>query len=184
MAQPEGVRRTGRARKGVHSYAEEPAEQTTCATNQESDGAMDNVITIKSDSPEAQKHVPPVENTRKRKKASNSDPATWTLEQGQDNAEFSPPPKKKSKKSTEASKAPGKIDFEGIMRLNSAMKRPPGEKRPPQVWEVPKRAKAGKGAKSINLAAILAESFEERWQKKVSKIPRLKPGDEETRLKA
>jgi hypothetical protein len=51
------------------------------------------------------------------------------------------------------------------------------------VYAIPSKPKGGKGKSTINLAAILAESFEDRWERKVSKIPRLAPGAPEVRLK-
>jgi hypothetical protein len=68
------------------------------------------------------------------------------------------------------------------MRLDVTEKRPIGEKRPPNVYPILPRSSA-KGKSSANLSAILAESFEDRWERKVSKIPRLAPGQPEIRLK-
>lgn len=77
----------------------------------------------------------------------------------------------------------GKLDSEGAMRLDTTEPRPKGERKPVRVYEIPTKPKAEKGKSACNLAAILAESFEDRWEHKVSKIPRLKPGAPEVSLK-
>ena len=52
------------------------------------------------------------------------------------------------------------------------------------MWDIPKLPRKPKDQKASSLAAMLADSFEERYQRQVSRIPRPKPGQQETRLKA
>lgn len=91
----------------------------------------------------------------------------------------SPEPRKKSKKAEATT-----TNSQDVKRLVTTEKRPPGERRPPQVWDVPKQLRKPKDPKAPGLAALLADTFEERYQRQVSKIKRLAPGQEETRLKA
>jgi hypothetical protein len=172
MAKTQGNRRSGRIRKAVSTYAEEQAEQ-----------AEQTAPPAKRKKPAAADEETPRKVTKKAKSQSNDevaeDPPAVT-EPSQDDQDFKPKTKKSRKK--RAVPAIGKLDSEGVMRLDVTEPRPPGEKRPPKVYPIPPRSNA-KGKSSVNLSAILAESFEDRWERKVSKIPRLAPGQPEVRLK-
>lgn len=177
MADTQTTRRSGRTRKRVTTYAEEQTEQQPIVKTMPAKR--------KKASGDAEGESRPAKKTKRSKAQANDvyDDATAVQEQPPADDEAFAPPKKTKKSTTKRKKAIGKVDARGIMRLDVMAKRPPGERKPPQVWEVPERNNAMKG-KSINLAALLAESFEERRERQVSKIPRLKPGETETRLKA
>lgn len=177
MADTQNTRRSGRTRKGVTTYADEQTEQQLIVK------AMP--AKRKNASADAAEESRPAKRTKRSKAQPNDewDVTTAMEEQPPSDDEAFTPPKKTKKSTTKRKKAIGKVDARGIMRLDVTAKRPPGERKPPQVWDVPERNNAMKG-KSINLAAILAELFEERRERQVSKIPRLKPGETETRLKA
>jgi len=172
------VRRSGRTRTAVTSYADEQAQATAMsappAKRKKTAGKTARLLP-KDEMPEeaAIKSQPDDEWT---------DTAIVKAEPLEDEDDFQPAPKKKAKKSTKKVKAIGKLDAEGVMRLDTTMQRPKGEKMPPRVYEVPPRDKAAKGT-SFNLSAILAENFEQRFERKKSKIPRLGPGQPEVRLK-
>jgi hypothetical protein len=169
MAKTQGNRRSGRIRKVVNIYDEEQAEQTAPPAKHKKPAAEDDET--------------PRKVTKKAKSQLNDEVAEdlpADNEPPQDDQDFKPKPKKARKK--RAVPAVGKLDSEGVMRLDVTEKRPIGEKRPPNVYPILPRSSA-KGKSSVNLSAILAESFEDRWERKVSKIPRLAPGQPEIRLK-
>lgn len=193
MDAAQGIRKSTRARKAVTTYAEEQADaqlagsiapakckqpaskKAKSAQNAAQDTHTDDVLTASVDEEE-----PP----RKKGKEATTQPTNNTtdeLEPQPLDEEFKPAPKKAKKKKRAA--PIGKLDSEGVMRLDVTDKRPKGEKKPPRVYEIPAKPTAVKGGPTINLAAILAESFEDRWERKVSKIKRLAPGAPEVRLK-
>jgi len=147
---------------------------------------MTGEVAVKSEYTHVDEQQSLPSTTRKVKSQPNDD--EWTdatgikAEPPEDGDDFQPAPKKKAKKSTKKVKAIGKLDAEGVMRLDTTAPRPPGEKIPPRVYEVPPREKEAK-SRSFNLSAILAENFEERWERKTARIPRLGPGQPEVRLK-
>lgn len=108
------------------------------------------------------------------------DSAAQDLDKSQDDESFKLEPKKGRKKRTVPI---GKLDYEGGICLDTTEPRSKGERKPARVYEISTRPKAKKGKSTINLSAILAESFEDCWERKVSKIPHLKPGAPEVRLK-
>lgn len=194
MADEPLVRRSGRARKTVTSYAEEQAQDSTTSappakrkkTSGEAskDELMRGYAVTKSESTQIDEQNLPHYKTKRVKVQPNDD---WTdaaavkADPEEDGGDFQPAPKKR-KKSTKRAKAIGKLDSEGVMRLDTTQPRPPGERIPPRVYEVPPQAKGTKD-KGINLSQILAENFEERWERKTSRIKRLGPGQQEVRLK-
>lgn len=147
-AEAPAIRRSGRARKAVSSYADEQAEET-----------------VEPQAAAKRKRAPPTEDDE-----ASSEPEPVAER-----------PRKKAKKPT---KPDMDSDSQTVKRLVTTEKRPPGERRPPQVWDVPKIPRKPKDPKASSLAAILADSFEECYQQQVSRIPRLNPGQQETRLKA
>ena len=194
MAETQGTRRSGRARKTVTTYAEEQAEQqstmaaapakrkkpTSKAAKSKSKGASTDTASLNPEPADGEEPEPPRKKTKKSQPTSEEDNAAPYLDAPQDDDDFEPAPKKARKKRTVPI---GKLDSEGVMRLDTTEQRPKGERKPAQVYEIPTKPKGEKGKSNINLAAILAESFEDRWERKVSKIPRLKPGAPEVRLK-
>lgn len=196
MADTQGTRRSGRARKAVNTYADEQAEQQSTeaaapvkrkkpaakGTKSKRKNTSADDASSKPNSADADEQDPPRKKTKKAKSvAEEAGSPALDVEPYQDDDDFKPAPKKARKK--KAAAATGKLDSEGVMRLDTTEQRPVGEKKPPRVYPIPPRGGATKGKSSVNLAAILAESFEDRWERKVSKIPRLKPGAPEVRLK-
>jgi hypothetical protein len=185
MTETPGARRSGRARKAVTTYAEEQAEEQAIAATAPTKrkkatvkAAISTDVALSkrdNDVPE-----PPRKITKTLQPDDEANSAGPDLDAPRDDEDFKPAPKKAKKKRTVPI---GKLDSDGIMRLDTTEKRPVGERKPAQVYAIPPRVKGEKGKSSINLAAILAESFEDRWERKVSNIPRLKPGAEEVRLK-
>lgn len=177
MAETQSTRRSTRARKPVASYAAEQADQQLVT---ETSPAKRKKATsdVEIDGPAAKK----TKSSKAHFKSESEEGNTVKKEAPATDGDFKPQPKKSKKSATKRKTAIGKLDSTGIMRLDTRATRPPGERKPPQIWDVPARKNAAKG-KSSNLAAILAESFEERRERRVSKIPRLKPGAQETRLK-
>lgn len=193
MDATQGTRKSTRARKAVTTYAEEQVDAQLAesiapskrkqSASKKAKGAkdaaqgmhMDNNLTVNADEQEPSR--------KKSKKATTqpTDGAANEPEPQQVDEEFKPATKKAKKKKRAA--PIGKLDSDGVMRLDVTDKRPKGEKKPARVFEIPAKAAASKGGPSINLAAILAESFEDRWERKVSKIKRLAPGAPEVRLK-
>ena len=194
MAETQGTRRSGRARKAVTTYAEEQAEQQSTgiavlvkrkkpaakAAKSKSEGASADFASIKPESAHGEEPEPPRKKTNKAQSTDEGDETVLDQDAPRDDGAFKPAPKKARKKRTVAI---GKLDSEGVMRLDTTEQRPKGEKKPAQVYAIPAKPKGEKGKPTINLAAILAESFEDRWERKVSKIPRLQPGAPEVRLK-
>lgn len=197
MAETQGTRRSGRARKAVTTYAEEQAEQQSTgvavsvkrkkpaanaakAAKSKSEGASADSASVKPESAHGEEPEPPRKKTKKAHPTNDEDGTAPDHDAPQDDGGFEPAPKKAIKKRTVAI---GKLDSEGVMRLDTTEPRPKGEKKPAQVYAIPAKPKGEKGKPTINLAAILAESFEDRWERKVSKIPRLQPGAPEVRLK-
>jgi hypothetical protein len=198
MADAPVVRRSGRARTAVTSYADEQAQQDAMSAPpakrrkaagktsqlQPKDELMGDVA-IESEYDESK----PLLNKNKRIKSEPNDDeytdaAAFKTELAEDGDDFEPEPepkKKERKKAAKKVKAIGKLDSEGVMRLDTTEPRPPGEKRPPRVYAVPPKQDAS--GKPSNLAAILAENFEQRFERKTSKIKRLSPGEPEVRLK-
>lgn len=187
MAETQGTRRSGRARKAVITYAEEQAEQqsTDAAAPVKRKKPATKASTSKSkgastDSANGEEPESPRKMTKKSQPTGEEDNTAPDLDALQDDEDFKPAPKKVRKKRTVPI---GKLDSEGVMRLDTTEQRPRGERKPAQVYAIPPKPKGAKGKSNINLAAILAESFEDRWERKVSKIPRLQPGAPEVRLK-
>ena len=185
MTEAPGARRSGRARKAVTTYAEEQAEEQAIAATAPAKRKKPAVKAAKPTDVGLIKHddddsKPPRKVTKDPYPDGEANSAVADLDAPQDDEDFKPAPKKARKKRTVPI---AKVDSEGIMRLDTTEKRPVGERKPAQVYAIPPRVKGEKGKSSINLAAILAESFEDRWERKVSNIPRLKPGAEEVRLK-
>jgi hypothetical protein len=205
MAKTQGNRRSGRIRKVVNTYAEEEAEQiaptakrkqpatedeeTPRKVNKKSKSELNDEMArdLPTDTEPPQDDEdfkPKPKKARKKAQSQSNEEAANDLpadiEPLQYDEDFKPKPKEARKK--RAVPAIGKLDSEGVMRLDVTEMRPPGEKRPPKVYPIPPRSNA-KGKSSVNLAAVLAESFEDRWERKVSKIPRLAPGQPEVRLK-
>ena len=198
MADTPLVRRSGRTRTAVTSYADEQAQQDAMSAPpakrkktagkpsqlQPKDEMMGDVA-IKSEYTQSDEQKPLLNKTKRIKSEPNddeyTDAAAFKTDPAEDGDDFhpEPKPKKSRKKAAKKVKAIGKLDSEGVMRLDTTEPRPPGERKPPRVYEVPPRAKG----KEINLAAILAENFEERFERKTSKIKRLGPGEPEVRLK-
>lgn len=198
MPESQGTRRSGRIRNAVSTYAEEQAAEqrttetaplpkrkkaTTKAAKPKPEQLTTDDATTKPDSMDAGDQEPPRKKSKKAKSQPDGEvakgPAT-DAETPQDDEDFKPAPKKARKKRTVPI---GKLDSEGVMRLDTTEQRPKGERKPARVYEIPPKSATSKGKSSVNLAAILAESFEDRWERKVSKIPRLAPGATETRLK-
>lgn len=197
MADTQPVRRSGRARTAVTSYADEQAQQDTMSAPpakrrkaaaeasqlQEEDELMGDV-TIKSEHTQFDEQKLPSKTAKRVKLEPNDDEYTdAAVAKTEDGDDFQPEPKPKKtrKKAAKKVKAIGKLDSEGVMRLDTTEPRPPGERKPPRVYAVP--PKQGANGKPFNLAEILAENFEERFERKVSKIKRLAPGEPEVRLK-
>lgn len=197
MAETQGTRRSGRARKAVTTYAEEQAEQQSTvaagpakrkkpagkAVNSKFKGAAADtadIVSLKPDPADGDEPEPLRKKIKKEQPTGEEDNTAPYLDAPQDDEDFKPAPMKARKKRTVPI---GKLDSEGVMRLDTTEQRPKGERKPAQVYEIPSKPKGEKGKSNINLAAILAESFEDRWERKVSKIPRLKPGAPEVRLK-
>ena len=194
MAETQGTRRSGRARKTVTTYAEEQAEQQSTdpaapvkrkkpaakAAKSNSKGASADAASRKLESAHGAETEPPHKKTKKARPTDDEDGTVPDHNALQDDGDSKPAPKKARKKRTVAI---GKLDSEGVMRLDTTEPRPRGEKKPAQVYAISAKPKGEKGKPTINLAAILAESFEDRWERKVSKIPRLQPGAPEVRLK-
>ncbi|KAM0715668.1 hypothetical protein Q7P37_009166 [Cladosporium fusiforme] len=178
MAETQITRRSARTRKPVTTFAEEQAVQqaiTVAPPAKRKKVSAD----VEEDNPPAKKTKP----SRVLPKQEFEYTAPIVAEPDANDEDFKSPPKKKTKKTTtKGKKAIGKVDSKGVMRLIVTTKRPPGERKPPQVWPVPERKNATKG-KSFNLAAILAESFEDRRERQISKIRRLDEGETEKRLK-
>jgi hypothetical protein len=202
MADAPLVRRSGRTRAAVTSYADEQAQQDATSAPpakrkktagktsqlQPKDELMGD-IAIKSEYSQSDEQKPLLKTTKRIKSQPNDDEYTDATaiknEPAEDGDDFQPEPKKKGrKKATKKVKAIGKLDSEGVMRLDldTAGPRPPGEKKPPRVYEVPPRDQGAK-VKGYNLADILAENWEQRVERKHSKIKRLEPGQQEVRLK-
>ena len=197
MADTQPVRRSGRARTAVTSYADEQAQQDTMSAPpakrrkaaaeasqlQEEDELMGDV-TIKSEHTQFDEQKLPSKTAKRVKLEPNDDEYTdAAVAKTEDGDDFQPEPKPKKtrKKAAKKVKAIGKLDSEGVMRLDTTEPRPPGERKPQRVYAVP--PKQGANGKPFNLAEILAENFEERFERKVSKIKRLAPGEPEVRLK-
>jgi hypothetical protein len=205
MAKTQGNRRSGRIRKVVNNYAEEqakhaaapakrkqpatedeetPRKVTKKAKSESSDELARDLPTGTEPPQDDEDFKPKPKKARKKAKSQSNDEAAKDLPADtdplQDDEDFKSKPKKARKK--RAAPAIGKLDSEGVMRLDVAEMRPPGEKRPPKVYPIPPKSNA-EGKSSVNLAAVLAESFEDRWERKVSRIPRLAPGQPEVRLK-
>jgi hypothetical protein len=187
MAETRGTRRSGRTRKAVTTYAEEQAEQQftdgVAPVKRNKPGAK--AVTSRSkrastDSAYGEEPEPPRKKTKKAQPTGEGYNTAPDLDTLQEDEDFKLAPKKARKKSTVPI---GKLDSEGIMRLDTTEQRPKGERKPAQVYAIPPKSKGEKDKSTINLAAILAESFEDRWERKVSKIPRLQPGAPEVRLK-
>ncbi|KAK6440943.1 hypothetical protein LTR95_002837 [Oleoguttula sp. CCFEE 5521] len=157
MADSSGPRRSGRVRRAVKSYADEQAEDIKLA-----------------------------KPSKKKYHSHDDDDDALEVEDDCHEEEEVPADEPKSrKKSTKVSqrKGIGEPDDDGVMRLVTTMKRPPGEKRPPPVYPVPQKVKLDGDGKAMSLAAIMATSFEDRRQRQVSRIPRLSYGQVETRIK-
>lgn len=196
MADTQGARRSGRTRHQTKSYAEEQATATappakrkraapkTSKTKRSKDAPGDDGL-FNAEAVDADTEKPREKAKAKAVKPVQADDEAdlpgLKAEDPEDDGEFKPVPKK-TKKANKRVKEIGKLDSQGVMRLDTTEKRPPGEKRPPRVYEIPAKVKGPKD-KSFNLAAILAESFEGRWEGNVSKIPRLPPGAPEVRIK-
>ncbi|OQO02441.1 hypothetical protein B0A48_11968 [Cryoendolithus antarcticus] len=156
MADSSGPRRSGRVRKAVTSYADEQAEDVTLA-----------------------------KPSKEKRNSHDADDALEVEDDFHEDEEMPADEPKPRKKPTKGSlrKGIGEPDDDGVMRLTTTMKRPPGEKRPPPVYPVPQKVKLDEGGKAMSLAAIMATSFESRRQRQVSRIPRLSNGQVETRIK-
>jgi len=203
MSDAPPVRRSGRARTTVTSYADEQAQETNTSappakrkkasgksSQRQPKDELTEDVAIKSEYMQSDEQKPILSKNKRFKSEPNDDeytdaPAVKT-EPAEDGDDFQPEPKSKPKKGRKKAakkvKAIGKLDSEGVMRLDTTEPRPPGERRPPRVYEVPPRNHGAKG-KGINLAAILAENFEERFERRTYKIKRLAPGQPEVRLK-
>lgn len=194
MANTQGTRRSGRVRKTVNTYADEQAEQQSTATaapmkrkkpaakavKTKSKAASTDSAFPKPDTADDEEPEPPRKKFKKEQPTGEKNSMVADLNAPQDDEDFKPAPKKARKKRTIPI---GKLDSEGVMRLDTTEPRPKGERKPAQVYAIPSKPAGEKGKSNINLAAILAESFEDRWERKVSKIPRLAPGAPEIRLK-
>ena len=194
MAETQGTRRSGRIRKTVNTYADEQAEQQSPATaapmkrkkpaakaaKTKSRAASTDSALLKPETADGEEPEPPRKKIKKEQPTGEEDSAAPDPDAPQDDEDFKPAPKKARKKRTVPI---GKLDSEGVMRLDTTEPRPKGERKPAQVYAIPSKPVGEKGKSNINLAAILAESFEDRWERKVSKIPRLAPGAPEVRLK-
>jgi hypothetical protein len=194
MADTQGIRRSGRARKAVSSYAEAQAKQQSTdvappkkrkklaakAAKPNSKSAPADSASLKPDPGDGEDPEPPRKKIKKEQPTGQEDSTAPDFETPQDDEDFKPAPKKGRNKRTVPI---GKLDSEGVMRLDTTEPRPKGERKPARVYDIPSQPKGEKGKSTINLAAILAESFEDRWERKVSKIPRLAPGAPEIRLK-
>jgi hypothetical protein len=196
MVDTQGTRRSGRARKTVTTYAEQQAKQQSAdaatlvkrkkpaikAAKSNSKGAPTDPASLKSGPGDGEDLEPPRKKIKKEQPTGEEDNTAqdFDFEASQDDEDFKPAPKKARKKRTVPI---GKLDSEGVMRLDTTEPRPKGERKPARVYEIPSKPNSEKGKSTINLAAILAETFEDRWERKVSKIPRLAPGAPEVRLK-
>lgn len=165
MAETQVLRRSGRERNAVKSYADEQAEEER--TTQPPPTKRKATVAKAESTGRAIKKSP---------KASVKDEQLLDFEEPE-------PPKKRSKAAIKREQAAGKVGSDGIRRLVTTERRPPGERQLPQIWDLPAKLKGQKKAKGLNLAALMAETFEDRRQRQVSRIPRLKEGQEETRLK-
>jgi hypothetical protein len=194
MAETQGTRRSGRVRKAVNTCADEQAGQQSTATaapvkrkkpaikaaKTKSKAASTASTSLKPDPADGEEPEPPRKKIKKEQPTGEEDSAAADFNTPQDDDDFEPAPKKARKKRTIPI---GKLDSEGVMRLDTTEPRPKGERKPAQVYAIPPKPTGEKGKSNTNLAAILAESFEDRWERKVSKIPRLAPGAPEVRLK-
>lgn len=162
MTKVEGLRRSGRARMAVKTYVEERAEEPPPKRKKK---------TAKSAPTEEVSHL-------------DAQLPSDAHDRTSSDVEEYEAPKKRAKKSRKKSKLLGKVDANGIRRLETTEKRPPGERRPPQIWEVPKNQVKLKDVKGLSLAAEMTDTFQERYQRQVSKIPSLASGQEEYRQKA
>jgi hypothetical protein len=194
MAETQVTRRSGRVRKTVNNYADEQAEQQSNATavpmkrkkpapkaaKTKLKAASASLKPNPTDGDDGEEPEPPRKRIKKEQPTGEEDSAAPDPDAPQDDEDFKPAPKKARKKRTVPI---GKLDSEGVMRLDTTEPRPKGERKPAQVYAIPSKPVGEKGKSNINLAAILAESFEDRWERKVSKIPRLAPGAPEVRLK-
>jgi hypothetical protein len=194
MADTQGTRRSGRARKAVTTYAEEQAEQQSTAAaapvkrkkpavkaaKPKSKAASTDAASPKPGPAGGEEPESPRKKIKKEQPTGEDDSAAPGPDAPQGDEDFKPAPKKARKKRTNPI---GKLDSEGVLRLDTTEPRPKGERKPAQVYAIPSKPAGEKGKSNINLAAILAESFEDRWERKVSKIPRLTPGAPEVRLK-
>ena len=196
MADTQGIRRSGRARKAVSNYAAEQAKQQSTeasapakrkkpaakAAKPKSKGAPTDSASPKPDpgDGDGEDPEPPRKRIKKEQPTGEEDSIAQDPDAPQDDEDFRPAPKKARKKRVVPI---GKLDSEGVMRLDTTEPRPKGERKPGRVYEIPSKPNSEKAKSNINLAAILAESFEDRWERKVSKIPRLAPGAPEVRLK-
>ena len=165
MAETQILRRSGRERNAVKSYTDEQADEERVAQA----------------APPKRKSVSPKAEINKAvaKKPTQTSVKNEQLSDFED-AELR---KKRSKAAIKREQAAGKVDAAGIRRLVTTERRPPGERQMPQIWDIPAQPKGPKKAKGLNLAALMAETFEDRRQRQVSRIPRLRDGEEETRLK-
>jgi hypothetical protein len=149
MADTQPVRRSGRARTAVTSYADEQAQQDTMSAPpakrrkaaaeasqlQEEDELMGDV-TIKSEHTQFDEQKLPSKTAKRVKLEPNDDEYTdAAVAKTEDGDDFQPEPKPKKtrKKAAKKVKAIGKLDSEGVMRLDTTEPRPPGERKPPRV---------------------------------------------------
>ena len=201
MAEDMIPRRSGRNRKAVKTLIDEQNEEAAApppkrqrkkakaATSTRPESMSDD--SVLSSEPMMSPYVleasnvedPVAPKTKHRKKKKSAHPASDAVIELSSDEEFEAPKKKRAKNSKQP-KLPGKVDEHGVCRLDTVELRPPGEKRPPQVWDVPKRTVDSQSAKAPPLAAMMAETFQDRYQRQVSKIPRLAPGQKERRLKS
>lgn len=176
MAETQGTRGSGRARKAVTTYAGEKAEQSTDAAapakrkklaaraaTSKSKGVSTDSALPRSGFAYGEEPEPPRKKAKEAQPADEGDDTAPYHKALQDDEDFKPAPKKARKKRTVPI---GKLDSEGVMRFDTTEQRSKGEKKPAQVFAIPakpKRGKSEKGKPTINPAAILAESFEDRW---------------------
>lgn len=165
------IRRSGRERKTVKTLIDEQNEEVVAPP-----AKRQNRQKAKSTATKAIDHPPD------KLQVPAEEPFIHPVLELSSDEDFEAPKKKRAKEGKQP-KLPGKVDEYGVRRLDTVELRPPGEKRPAQIWEVPKKSADSKGAKAPPLAAIMAETFEDRYQRQVSNIRRLAPGQEETRLK-
>jgi len=166
MAETQAVRRSGRSRNAVKSYTDEQAEEERA--------------TQEAAPPKRKRAYPKVDETKPAVKTSLK--ASVKDEQLPEFEDVEPP-KKRSKAAIKREQRAEKVDAAGIRRLVTTERRPPGERQMPQIWDLSAKLKGSKKAKGLDLAALMAETFEDRRQRQVSRIPRLQEGQEEKRLK-